>query len=139
MYLSELSISNFRQFGAAQQPFMLTLQPGVTAPVGENDCGKTAVVDAIRYALLTRDLDYVRVHAAGQQRRSRCSRGRRADRGDQTGRLVAWARAQRAPSTAAFRQHKTNTSPPAEEDQHENNTDETALPGTRRQTAKMTV
>ena len=61
MYLSELENSNFRQFGSAQRPFTLALQPGVTALVGENDCGKTAVVDAIRYALLTRDLDYVRV------------------------------------------------------------------------------
>jgi putative ATP-dependent endonuclease of OLD family len=73
MYLSELAISNFRQFGSAR-PFTLSLQPGVTALVGENDCGKTAVVDAIRYALLTRDLDYVRVQpddfyidAAGEQ------------------------------------------------------------------------
>ena len=61
MYLSVLEISNFRQLGAVQRPFTLALQPGVTALVGENDCGKTAVVDAIRYALLTRDLDYVRV------------------------------------------------------------------------------
>jgi putative ATP-dependent endonuclease of OLD family len=74
MYLSELEISNFRQFGSTQRPFTLALQPGVTALVGENDCGKTAVVDAIRYALLTRDLDYVRVQrddfhidAAGEQ------------------------------------------------------------------------
>jgi putative ATP-dependent endonuclease of OLD family len=74
MYLSVLEISNFRQLGAAQRPFTLALQPGVTALVGENDCGKTAVVDAIRYALLTRDLDYVRVQpddfyidAAGEQ------------------------------------------------------------------------
>lgn len=74
MYLSELLINNFRQFGGAQQPFMLALQPGITALVGENDCGKTAVIDAIRYALLTRDLDYIRVQpddfyidAAGEQ------------------------------------------------------------------------
>jgi putative ATP-dependent endonuclease of OLD family len=39
MYLSELEISNFRQFGAAQWLFTLALQPGVTALVGENDCG----------------------------------------------------------------------------------------------------
>jgi putative ATP-dependent endonuclease of OLD family len=61
MYLSELVIDNFRQFGGEQRPFTLALQPGITALVGENDCGKTAVVDAIRYALLTRDLDYIRV------------------------------------------------------------------------------
>lgn len=61
MYLSELVIRNFRQFGGTRKPFTLTLQPGITALVGENDCGKTAVIDAIRYALLTRDLDYIRV------------------------------------------------------------------------------
>lgn len=61
VYLSELVIKNFRQLGAMPRPFILTLQPGVTALVGENDCGKTAVIDAIRYALLTRDLGYIRV------------------------------------------------------------------------------
>ena len=61
MYLSELVIKNFRQFGGANRPFTLAFQSGITALVGENDCGKTAVVDAIRYALLTRDLDYIRV------------------------------------------------------------------------------
>ena len=74
MYLSELVINNFRQLGGTQQPFTLVLRPGITALVGENDCGKSAVVDAIRYALLTRDLDYIRVQpddfyidAAGMQ------------------------------------------------------------------------
>lgn len=61
MYVSELVIKNFRQFGGTKRPFTLVLQPGITALVGENDCGKTAVIDAVRYALLTRDLDYVRV------------------------------------------------------------------------------
>jgi predicted ATP-dependent endonuclease of OLD family len=56
MYLSEVVIRNFRQFGSPEQPFRLELQPGVTALVGENDSGKTAVIDAIRYALLTRNL-----------------------------------------------------------------------------------
>jgi len=61
MYLSQLMIENFRQFGASDPPFALTFAPGVTALVGENDSGKTAVIDAIRYALLTRDTDYIRV------------------------------------------------------------------------------
>jgi putative ATP-dependent endonuclease of the OLD family len=63
MYLSELTISNFRRFGGTERPFTLALRPGVTALVGENDSGKTAIVDAIRYPLLTRDLDYIRVRA----------------------------------------------------------------------------
>lgn len=56
MHLAELQIHNFRAFGGAD-PFTLPLNPGVTALVGENDAGKTAIVDAIRYVLLTRDLD----------------------------------------------------------------------------------
>jgi putative ATP-dependent endonuclease of OLD family len=61
MYLSEITIENFRLFGKPDPAFTLRLSPGVTALVGENDAGKTCVVDAIRYALLTRDLDYIRV------------------------------------------------------------------------------
>lgn len=74
MYLSEIRISNFRQLGGQGVPFVLALQPGITALVGENDSGKSAVVDAVRYALLTRDVDYIRVrlddfhvNAAGEQ------------------------------------------------------------------------
>ncbi len=61
MYLAELRISNFRQFGAENRPFTLTFNPGVTALVGENDAGKTAIIDAIRYVLLTRDVEYLKV------------------------------------------------------------------------------
>lgn len=61
MYLAELKIKNFRQFGNPESGIVLTFNPGVTALVGENDSGKTAVVDAIRYVLLTRDTDYIRV------------------------------------------------------------------------------
>ena len=61
MYLAELTIRNFRQIGSAEPGFGITLGPGVTALVGENDSGKTAVIDAIRYVLLTRDVDYQRV------------------------------------------------------------------------------
>lgn len=60
MYLAELQIENFRSLGGST-PFALTLRPGVTALVGENDAGKTAIVDAIRYVLLSRDVDFVRV------------------------------------------------------------------------------
>ena len=47
---------------------------GVTALVGENDVGKTAVIDAIRHVLLTRDMEFMRlqvedfhIQADGQQ------------------------------------------------------------------------
>ncbi len=61
MYLSHLSIRNFRQFGDGDNQLSIELGKGVTALVGRNDCGKSAVIDAIRYALLTRDQNYLRV------------------------------------------------------------------------------
>lgn len=60
MYLAELQIQNFRSLGGSEA-FTLALRPGVTALVGENDAGKTAIIDAIRYVLLSRDVDFVRV------------------------------------------------------------------------------
>lgn len=74
MYLSKLSIRNFRQFGDGDEQLDIAFDGGVTALVGRNDCGKSAVIDAIRYALLTRDQNYIRVQpddfhidAAGKQ------------------------------------------------------------------------
>jgi putative ATP-dependent endonuclease of OLD family len=61
LYLSNLKLTNFRQFGDADQALSVTFQPGITALVGRNDSGKTAVIDAIRYALLTRDQQFFRV------------------------------------------------------------------------------
>jgi len=63
MYLSRLTLQNFRQFGSETGLGSLHLQfdPGVTGLVGRNDCGKSAVIDAIRYAFLTRDQEYLRV------------------------------------------------------------------------------
>ncbi|MDZ7759636.1 MAG: AAA family ATPase [Desulfovermiculus sp.] len=61
MYLAQLIIQNFRQFGENSVALQIDLQPGVTALVGRNDSGKSAVIDAIRYALLTRDQAYIRV------------------------------------------------------------------------------
>ena len=63
MYLSELKIKNFRQFGAVEPVFSVRFHKGVTALVGENDVGKTAVIDAIRHVLLTRDMDFMRLQA----------------------------------------------------------------------------
>ena len=74
MRLSELKIKNFRQFGAGEPVFSVHFHEGVTALVGENDAGKTAVIDAIRHVLLTRDLEFMRlqvedfhIQADGQQ------------------------------------------------------------------------
>ena len=61
MYLSQLTIRNFRQFGEGATELSIDLRPGMTALVGRNDSGKSAIIDAIRYALLTRDQEYIRV------------------------------------------------------------------------------
>ncbi len=61
MFLSQLTIKNFRQFGAQTPAFSIAFHEGVTALVGENDAGKTAVIDAIRYALTTRDMEFLRL------------------------------------------------------------------------------
>lgn len=61
MYLSKISIENFRLFGAGDKAFQLSLKPGLTAFVGENDAGKTAVVDALRFVLGTRDQESMRL------------------------------------------------------------------------------
>lgn len=61
MYLSELRIENFRSFGEEEDAFLLRIQPGLTALVGENDAGKSVVIDALRFALSTRDQEYIRV------------------------------------------------------------------------------
>ncbi|GFM74578.1 hypothetical protein PSCICM_03970 [Pseudomonas cichorii] len=61
MYLSALKIQNFRQFGADQDSLVIEFNKGVTALVGENDAGKSSVIDALRLVLQTRDGEYVRL------------------------------------------------------------------------------
>lgn len=61
MYISEIKIENFRLFGTGTNAFHLSLQPGLTALVGENDAGKTAVIDALRFVLGTRDQESMRL------------------------------------------------------------------------------
>lgn len=64
MYIAEIRIENFRLFGSAESAFTLPLNPGLTALVGENDAGKTAVIDALRLVLGTRDQDVLRIDSA---------------------------------------------------------------------------
>lgn len=61
MYLARLTIENFRCFGEGEDKFILDLNPGLTALVGENDCGKSAIIDAIRFALGTTDQEWYRI------------------------------------------------------------------------------
>lgn len=61
MFLAELKIENFRVFGEGDKALLVAFKGGLTTLVGENDAGKTAVVDAIRLALGTRDQEFFRV------------------------------------------------------------------------------
>ncbi len=75
MYLWKVYAENFRIFGAETdgEHLDLSLRPGLNVLVGENESGKSAVVDAIRYLLWTTDRDYQRLseddfHVSGAQR-----------------------------------------------------------------------
>lgn len=58
MYLAKLTIQGFRRFGAA---FEMPLNRGLNVLAGENDSGKTSIIDAIRLVLGTTSQDYTRV------------------------------------------------------------------------------
>ncbi|MDP2207701.1 MAG: AAA family ATPase [Bacteroidota bacterium] len=63
MYLSELKIWNFRKYGTGESGdpgLHLKLNKGLNLLVGENDSGKTAIIDAIKYLLQTQSYDYQR-------------------------------------------------------------------------------
>ncbi|ACL01774.1 SMC domain protein [Desulfatibacillum aliphaticivorans] len=61
MYLSKITIENFRCFGERDKKFEMSLKPGLTTLVGENDAGKSAIIDAIRYVLCTTDQEWLRI------------------------------------------------------------------------------
>ncbi|WP_372756239.1 ATP-dependent endonuclease [Labilibaculum sp.] len=69
MYLSELKIWNFRKYGLkkgnkienAQPGFEVKFKKGVNVLVGENDSGKTAIIDAIRYVLKTQSQEFIQL------------------------------------------------------------------------------
>ena len=61
MYLSKISIENFRCFGEGTNGFKLSLRPGLTTLVGENDTGKSAIIDALRFVLGTTDQEWYRL------------------------------------------------------------------------------
>ena len=64
LYLKRIAAQNFRVFGntGAAPSLDWTLSPGLNMLVGENDAGKTAVIDAIRHVLWTTSYEYVRLH-----------------------------------------------------------------------------
>ena len=57
MHISSIAIKNFRAFGE----FKLTLNKGLNLIVGENNSGKTTLIDAIRLALDTTSSEWTRV------------------------------------------------------------------------------
>ena len=63
MFLSELKIWNFRKFGIGENGnsgLHLKFNPGLNLLVGENDSGKTTIIDAIKMVLFTQSYDYYR-------------------------------------------------------------------------------
>jgi len=61
MFLSELKILNFRKYGTGGNGtagLHLRFNKGLNLLVGENDSGKTAIIDAIKFVLQTQSYDY---------------------------------------------------------------------------------
>lgn len=63
MHLQRIRACNFRVFGDGTNAPTLNweLLPGINILVGENDAGKSAVIDAIRHVLWTTSYEYVRL------------------------------------------------------------------------------
>lgn len=67
MYLSNLKLWNFRKFGSDAQfsigsPNLdLNFNPGLNVLIGENDSGKSAIIDSIRHVLKTHSYDWLRI------------------------------------------------------------------------------
>lgn len=61
MIISELKLYNFRKFKSSDGLPGLTISfhKGLNALIGENDSGKTAVIDALKLVLLTQSNDYI--------------------------------------------------------------------------------
>lgn len=75
MHLQRIRAQNFRAFGDGETAPQLdwTLSPGLNILIGENDAGKSAVVDAIRHVLWTTSYEFVRLfeqdfHIEGETR-----------------------------------------------------------------------
>lgn len=83
MFLSELKLWNFRKYGVGTDDFDNTapgvevvLNPGLNVLIGENDSGKTTLVDAIRHLLGTQSREWYRLessdfHGIGENRAKR--------------------------------------------------------------------
>lgn len=67
MHLSNIKLWNFRKFGSEagldiEKPNLdLNFTEGLNVIIGENDSGKTAIIDAIKLVLKTHSYEYIRV------------------------------------------------------------------------------
>lgn len=69
MHLLKLKIWNFRKYSTSNKQAISKDNPGIIVEfknglnllVGENDSGKTAIVDAIKFVLGTQSFDYIRI------------------------------------------------------------------------------
>ena len=67
MYVSNIKLWNFRKFGKEgeidpEKPNLdLSLTKGLNVIIGENDSGKTAIIDAVKLVLKTHSYDFIRV------------------------------------------------------------------------------
>jgi putative ATP-dependent endonuclease of the OLD family len=65
MYLAELKIWNFRKYGGTfvddEPSLIVNFKRGLNLLVGENDCGKTTIIDAIKHLLGTQSFDFNRI------------------------------------------------------------------------------
>lgn len=68
MYLSNIKLWNFRKYGEIGNTFDLAkpnldlnFTKGLNVLIGENDSGKTAIIDAIKLVLKTHSYDYIKV------------------------------------------------------------------------------
>jgi putative ATP-dependent endonuclease of OLD family len=64
MHVSQMRITNFRIF----KDLEISFGPGLNLVVGENNSGKTALIDAIRYALDTNSSEWVRIQESDFRR-----------------------------------------------------------------------
>jgi len=62
MIVSELKIYNFRRFKSVDGApgLQITFHKGLNALIGENDSGKTAIIDALKLVLLTQSNEFIR-------------------------------------------------------------------------------
>lgn len=66
MYISELKLWNFRKYGGddfdlTKPHLIVPFNKGMNVLIGENDSGKTAIIDAIKYVLKTNAYEAIRI------------------------------------------------------------------------------